>query len=216
MVEEQRPARPKTIYLAHMKPGFSPEAFTARWRQHGKLAMGLPIWRNMIKYMQCDPLPLSGNPPAYDAIGVVWYRSWDALNSIGKEPSLREPLLEDELKTFSKYVREGALLTEETLLRDGVPTQQKLFLFLLPEHAAHAAALADISDAVRIVRSDVAVNEYTRTSALPYRQVFEYWVPSMAALESCAAAIRAQLAGADGHLLIASKELLLDGPVDLP
>ena len=64
----------KFMYLAKRKPTLSPEAFTARWRQHGALAMSLSFWRNMLLYVQADPIRPAPIPSAsgdYDAVAIT-------------------------------------------------------------------------------------------------------------------------------------------------
>lgn len=167
--------RPKVIYLARRKSGLSMAAFRQRWLQHGRLAMSLPIWRNMWKYAQCDPLHPAGD---WDAIGLVWYRSWEALDSIARQPELRQPLLDDELETFSGYVRDSAVLTEEEVIKSGPETHHKLFAFVPDGSGKSAEPLLATDEAVRSVRSSAVSNAYTASTGLDYRFVVENWYAS--------------------------------------
>lgn len=178
---------PKIIYLADRKVGLSDEAFAERWSEHGTLAMSLPIWRNMKRYAQCDPVALGGLPGICDGIGLVWYRSLEAMASIAAEPTLRQPLLDDELRTFSCHVREVAMLTEEEVLVPGPRGGWKLFVFdpgpqppvdLARGEGVRAATLS------RLLSSD-----YTSSSRLPYRSVLEVWFADRLELEALANAL---------------------------
>lgn len=175
---------PKIIYLAGRKTGLSDEAFADRWSAHGKLAMSLPIWRNMKRYAQCDPVTINGLPKICDGIGLVWYRSLDAMASITAEPVLRQPLLDDELRTFSCHVREVAMLTEEEVLVPGARGGWKLFVFdpgwqppvnLVGGEGVRAATA-----------SRLLSNDYTSSSRLPYRSVLECWFADRRSLEAVA------------------------------
>jgi hypothetical protein len=205
--------RPKIVYLANRNPSLSTVEFAARWRAHGQLAMSLPIWRNMWRYAQCQPVGIAGEVPPFDAIGLVWYRSLAALRSIALEPSLRQPLLDDELLTFSRHVREGALLTVETVVKPGPRTQHKLFLFSTSPDAGALAALV-VADAVALVVSTPMDDEYTRSSTLPYRAVVESWYTDEAARDRAARDIRSRSATEPNAVAIAATERLLYNPTD--
>ena len=185
--------RPKIIYLADRRTGLTDADFAARWAAHGRLAMGLPIWRNMAGYAQCDPLAIGGLPKPCDAIGLVWYHSLDAMASIAAEPALRQPLLDDELRTFSCHVREVAMLTTEETLLEGPRGGWKLFQFdrrdepVLELSRAPGVCCAAVS---RLIASD-----YTATGRLPWRSVLECWFENRACLEHAVSAHSDLLAG---------------------
>jgi hypothetical protein len=79
---EEMSDRPKLIYLARRHPSIEQASFAARWRQHGRLGMSLPRWRNIWRYAQCDALPWAASPMPLagecDGVGLVWYRSDEA------------------------------------------------------------------------------------------------------------------------------------------
>lgn len=173
---------PKIIYLAGRKAGLSDEAFVDRWSAHGKLAMSLPIWRNMKRYAQCDPVAIGGLPKICDGIGLVWYRSLDAMASITAEPTLRQPLLDDELRTFSCQVREVAMLTEEEVLVPGPRGGWKLFVF---DPGSQLPVNLVGGEGVRAATaSRLLSNDYTSSSRLPYRSVLEFWFADRRSLEA--------------------------------
>jgi len=204
------PVRPKVIYVAKRNPALSPAAFQERWRAHGALAMGLPIWRNMWKYAQSDPLPVAGIEPDCDAIGLVWYRGWDALDAIAARPALRQPLLDDELLTFAGHVRECALMTEETVLQAGTAFEYKVFVFGSAAEAVERA-LGNSARVGRIARSDAVHNAYTTASRLQHEAVYEAWYPDARDAETALGEIGAQLRDAPLRMMVA-RERPLYGP----
>lgn len=202
--------RPKVIYLADRSPNLSPEAFRPRWLEHGRLAMSLPIWASMWKYAQCDPIVAGNYSPACDAIGLVWYKSWQALDLLAQQPSLREPILADELETFSGPVRHRAMLTEEIVILEGPETDFKLFLFEL--EASTAAVAHTNAGARRVVRSNTVSNAYTSATMLPYKSVLEIYYSDAQATN--AAALSLDSTSSAGNLVIGARERRLYGPVD--
>lgn len=200
--------QPKIVYLADRRAGLTDRAFAEAWAEHGRLAMGLPIWRNMVRYAQCDPLALAGLAKPCDAIGLVWYRSLDAMAAIAREPALRQPLLDDELRTFSCPVREVAMLTHERVLLAGPPGGLKLFVFDPSEHPSLGVAQGPglrAASASRLLRDD-----YTSTSRLPYRSVLECWYEDEASLQAAVAGHRDVLRG-EGRLAACAFERPLYG-----
>ncbi|WP_374633549.1 EthD domain-containing protein [Ferrovibrio sp.] len=182
----------KTIYLARRNPALSPTAYTIRWREHGALAMGLPIWANMVRYAQCDMLhehaPAFGASTGYDGVGLVWYRNAAALQAIADKPALRAPLLEDEPKVFDGLVRDFAILTREAILLDAGYGPIKIIRFIQTEAYPNEKAIAGLLDkqAAMIAgaaqecaglcgyRLDFAIgNAYTANSRLPFQLVSE-------------------------------------------
>lgn len=200
--------RPKVIYLADRASHLSQDTFKRRWLQHGRFAMSLPIWRNMWKYAQCDPIDTGTSDRICDAIGLVWYQSWPALDSIAQTPSLREPILADELETFSGPVRQRAILTEEVSLVDGPETDFKLFVF--EQEASDDKIVRRHRRALRIVRSNAVGNDYTRSSTLPYKSVIEFYFADLAAVNDAALDLERSARG--GDILIGAQERRLYGP----
>jgi hypothetical protein len=200
--------RPKVIYLADPALCLLPDEFKARWLQHGKFAMSLPIWRNMWKYAQCDPITVGGFEPACQAVGLVWYQSWQALESIAKTPSLREPILADELQTFSGPVRQRALLTEEITLVDGPETEFKLFRF--EREASDDGTALQHPRALRVLRSNAVSNDYTSSSTLPYKSVLELYFADLAAAAEFA--LELERSARTNELVLWARERRLYGP----
>jgi len=200
--------RPKVIYLARRNKELSAEAFVERWKKHGQLAMSLPVWRNMWRYIHCDPIKVGQTSARWDGVGLVWYRSWEALASIAAETSLRQPLLDDELLTFSDHVRNTAILTEETVVRDGPETDHKMMVFYSEDTDPSKLALAS---ATRIVRNDRVKNEYTQQSLLTYRGVLEYWFPTnMDARRALGQTTRSEYSSGTDALLVETRWLYSD------
>ena len=185
-------AHVKSIYLARRNPGLTPSAYTIRWREHGALAMRLPIWSNMVRYAQCDMLPdqaaAFGASAGYDGVGLVWYRDADALQAIARQPELRNPLLEDEPKVFDGLVRDFALLAREAILLDAGYGPIKILRFIETDAFADATAVANLLESQTAMimaaqqdnpdlcgyRIDFAIeNSYTVNSRLPFRVVTE-------------------------------------------
>ena len=135
---------------------------------------------------------------------LVWYRSSEALESIAATPDLRQPLLDDELSTFSTYIRDTAILTEEVVVKSGPETSAKLFLFL----AATSGLPIDPVGAVRVVRSE-RIKTLTRTSALTASTVFEFWYDEVSAMNEAGQRMAAEIAAVDGASLIAASERTL-------
>lgn len=172
---------PKIIYLADRRPGLDDAAFAERWSAHGALAMGLPIWRNMKRYAQCDPVSVQTFPKVCDGIGLVWYRSAEAMASIAEHPQLRKPLLDDELRTFACHVREVAMLTEEQVLIAGPRGGWKIFV--LDTDAPPVLDLAETAGLRGASISRLLSNDYTSASRLPYRSALECWFADRDCLE---------------------------------
>ncbi len=109
------------------------EAFRARWREHARLGMSMPRWRNIHRYVHCDALPEPAPEPHLpaarcDGVAMVWYRDeahrLKHIADTGAGPVLKR----DELETFARPVRDLALLTDEHLLLPFGGERRKLFL----------------------------------------------------------------------------------------
>jgi hypothetical protein len=120
----------KVMYYAPLPQGRAHGEFSARWRRHGALAMGLPMWRHMARYVQFDALVAGQHGLAeeqlgmmhnarYGGVGSIWFHSAQALQEAVADPDNR--LMEaDELETFGRLL--GADLvpaTEYVVLDDG-------------------------------------------------------------------------------------------------
>lgn len=129
------PPRPKLIYFAERRPEMDREAFRARWRQHARLGMSMPRWRNIHRYVHCDALPLpepARGPqlPAArcDGVAMVWYRDEAHRLKHIADTSAGPVLKRDELETFARPVREVAVLADQHLLLPFDGERRKLFL----------------------------------------------------------------------------------------
>ncbi|RZL66166.1 MAG: hypothetical protein EOP81_01370 [Variovorax sp.] len=139
---------PKLLYIAHRRAGFSPTAFTARWRQHAALGMSQPRWTNVARYLHADRqdgLPPADNPVDCDGVAIVEFRSEaHRQHHIAQEAS-RLTMKADELETFDGPVGRTSLLTNERPVRAGPDGPFKLFVFWLAvgDSAGHGAQAAD-------------------------------------------------------------------------
>ena len=127
-------SKPKLIYRARRHARFDRAQFIARWRQHGKLGMSLPRWRNIARYMQCDTVPgldtIREDSSHCDGVALVWYRDEAAYRRhVTEDPEGRMTMKRDELETFEAPVSTCAVLTEELVLKSALPACAKLFVF---------------------------------------------------------------------------------------
>lgn len=71
-----------TTYLQRRRPGTSYRDFQRLWRSHGDFAAAVPaFWKNVERYVHNDPLEdasgLPGDTAAYDAVGELFYTSYE-------------------------------------------------------------------------------------------------------------------------------------------
>lgn len=149
--------------------------------------------------------------PDCDAIGLVWYKSWRALETIAQEPWLRQPLLDDELLTFANRVRDSAMMTEEALLNEGAQLEDKLFLFGMPSIETEAS-LRRTTGVGRIVCSRAVRNGYTAASRPDYDAVYETWYPNAACSAQAVRDLRDRAGIATRYRILAARERSLYGP----
>jgi hypothetical protein len=122
---------PKLIYFAERRAHMDAAAFRARWREHARLGMSMPRWRNVRRYLHCDSVdtPDSLLPVApCDGVAIICYRDEARrLRHIGDRSAV--PLMKaDEAETFARPVREVALLADEFIFEPGGAATSKLFL----------------------------------------------------------------------------------------
>ena len=123
-------AHPKLIYFAERPADFDRTGFRARWRQHAKLGMSMPRWKNVLRYAHCDSVELeTALPVAWcDGVATVSFRSEEnRLAHIG-DRSAGPEMKRDEREAFARPVREVAVLTEEYRFLEDAPASHKLFL----------------------------------------------------------------------------------------
>ena len=122
------PQQVKVMYFGPLPGGRSHTAFRSRWRQHGRLAMGLPMWRHMARYEQHDVLTageeqlsaaqLEGSrTDAYGGVGMIWFRDADALASASADPDVAV-MCTDEIATFGRELGVSLVPTTEHVVYD--------------------------------------------------------------------------------------------------
>jgi hypothetical protein len=162
----------KIMYIAKRKPGFTPEAFTARWRQHGALAMSHPMWRNSERYVQASvmqPAPMAGASDEYDAVGALWLYD-DAPLVLPNEEHLEyvAMMARDEEETFAHYIGPVCMAVDEEVLKDGANGPVTAYAFFDDAQAARrfakAAAEAETGRVALNTRSKDAPRELLLTA----------------------------------------------------
>jgi hypothetical protein len=120
--------RIKVMYSAPLPEERSHEAFLPRWRQHGRLAMGLPMWQHMSRYKQCDVLTAgecgltpahleSMSVDAYGGVGMIWFRDAAALAAATSDADV--PVMQrDEVEAFGRELGTNLVPTGEHVLFD--------------------------------------------------------------------------------------------------
>jgi hypothetical protein len=121
----------KVMYYAPVPDGRSRSEFRSRWREHGKFAMGLPMWRNMTRYVQypvigpgehgvdAGQLEIMSNGK-YGGVGAIWFRDDDALRAAVEDPDGSKVLV-DEVETFGRELGENLVATREHVILDQGP-----------------------------------------------------------------------------------------------
>lgn len=114
--------RPKRIYFALRHPQWFGDAFKARWRQHGQLAMRFmseQSWAHVDRYVHGDRIALDGFPStgrAYDGMGIVFFNSlWSRQQHLANAQA-REVLLADEDETFVDRVSQHGMVCQENIV----------------------------------------------------------------------------------------------------
>lgn len=123
--------RPKLIYRAERLPTLDQAQFTARWRQHAKLGMIQPRWKNVHRYIHCDPVAAEpARPGACSGIALIWYKSEEARIAHIADEAARRIMRADEAETFARPVREFSALVSEVVLTAAQGGAAKCFVFL--------------------------------------------------------------------------------------
>jgi hypothetical protein len=170
----------KFLYLANRKPDFTAEAFIARWRQHGALAMSLPFWRRFFYYMQADvvrPIPIAGASNEYDGVSYMLAPD-DGLfaNPSAEDTANVQILLEDELKTFRGPIPPMGLVLEENVAKPGARGGATAYLFFnaLDQAQSVVDSFARHKDVRRLIMNRVRDDlKATKELALGYKGVAE-------------------------------------------
>jgi hypothetical protein len=213
--------QPKLIYLARRNPALSPEAFMARWRQHGALGMSLPRWRNIARYVHCDVLCAPGSPPeldsSYDGVGLIWHRSPRARAAHLADTSSRATMEQDEARTFAAPIVTSCVLTRETILQEPRRSGQarKLMCFRhripLPDDGAEriyqALAAAGVPAHGHVVDTPLAPER--GPWGLDVMQIEEWWFEDEAAALRAASVLQAARPGR--CRLVLTNEVVLYG-----
>jgi hypothetical protein len=121
----------KVMYFGPKPADRSHEAFRARWRQHGALAMGLPMWDHHIHYEQFDVLTAGeeGLLPeqaamaateTYGGVGMIWMRDADAMAAVLVDPDV-SVMQTDEVETFGAELGESLVPTIEHVIYERGP-----------------------------------------------------------------------------------------------
>jgi hypothetical protein len=176
----------KIMYLAERKPGFSDEGFVARWRQHGALAMSLPMWSNSKRYVQASvvrPAPVAEASDAYDCVGVLWMHEDGHLS----EPTAQhlqdvQTLAVDELETFAYPIAPVCMAVDETVLKAGDAPFTAYAFFKDAGGARRFAVQAAARDAARRVALNVKSPGIGRNLLLPYEAIVEVSAKDQVAL----------------------------------
>ncbi len=135
----------KFMYLTKRLPSLTPEGFSARWRQHGKLAMSLPFFKNMLRYVQADvlrPSPIPGTSLDFDGVSLTVARD----DSLFTKPSPDNAenvkiMLKDEEETFDGPIPDVMFFVHEDVIRNVGPADVTAFLFF--NDVAKAQSVAD-------------------------------------------------------------------------
>jgi hypothetical protein len=124
---------PKLIYFAKRRTEMDADAFCGRWREHARLGMSMPRWRNIQRYAHCDAVatPDTQLPIGWcDGVGIIWYRDEARRLSHVTDNSAAPIMKQDEREAFAQPVREVALLADEFILVPCADTPRKLILRL--------------------------------------------------------------------------------------
>ncbi|MFC3174959.1 hypothetical protein ACFOD9_11935 [Novosphingobium bradum] len=202
----------KFTYLMKRKPGFTPDQFNSRWRQHGALGMSTPFADATLVYVQAEPLrpaPIAGASLDYDA--VAWLVVADEAFAPDPSPQVREGqarMAEDETHTFDGACSSGLFFVHPKVLVAGDPGGFTAFLYYADAGKAEAAAEAFVGQpglsrlVVNLRRDDMALPQ---PCTLPYRAVVEVAASSVRGLKQV---IEGTPLPAQPDLLVATREVV--------
>jgi len=135
---------PKLIYYAERHPRLDAEGFSRRWREHGRLGMSLPRWRNVLRYAQYDPIDAlrpSWSAPC-DGVATVVFRSEENRVAHAADPDAGVTRA-DERETFARPVKAFSVLTTEAVVLPHRRATCRLFLRLFRNPDVETAAWAE-------------------------------------------------------------------------
>jgi hypothetical protein len=194
----------KQIYFATRNPSTTHEQFLENWKGHAALAGTFPsITRRFAGLVQCRQTPDAAGLDVdheHDGANIMTMRDLVSTATIDEDPNI-DTLLTDELRVFTRYVRETSLTAVEDVVVDG-PRGDLLLLEVvsrrkdvtLPEFVsawtgAYAQALVGLPD------FGSRVSRYVHNAVIfpppvdyPYDGFAELWVGSA---EDAAAVIEA-------------------------
>ncbi len=194
----------KLIYLAKRKPGFSFDEFVCRWRKHGAFAMGSPIWRHAVGYVQAEPIrpaPIPGASEEFDAVACYMIRDAMFKEMTEEDMAAGQAIAQDELETFSAPIPTVSLWVKEERIRAGELGGITAYLFFERDKTAREIAerARDITGLNRITLNLRSDDLRPESNTLPYRAVVELSASSVPAL---AAAV-----GAEDNALLAAADV---------
>jgi hypothetical protein len=179
----------KLIYLAKRKPGFTFDEFVCRWRKHGAFAMGSPIWRHAIGYVQAEPIrpaPIPGASEEFDAVACYMIRDAMFKEMTEEDAAAGQAIAQDELETFAAPIPTVSLWVKEERIRAGELGGITAYLFFQSDATARDIAdrARDIAGLNRITLNMRNDDLGPESNTLPYRAVVELSassVPTLAA-----------------------------------
>jgi EthD domain len=120
----------KVMYYAPRPAGRTRPVFRERWRQHGRLAMGMPeMWQHMARYEQWDVLvdgeyaltpehlAVANGSDAVGGVGMIWFHDADALAAAIADPGSRVMTI-DEREAFGVELGDRLVPTTENVVLD--------------------------------------------------------------------------------------------------
>ena len=207
----------KFMYFAKRKPGFTPETFIPRWRQHGALAKSLPMWRNMALYIQADtirPVPIAGASSEYDGFSYAVARDEQLFKNPSPDDAANvKRLLNDELETFEAPIPPVLMFVDDEILRKGAPGGVTACLAFNDLRKAEAVAKSHAGKpkATRVVLNRVRADMKMPDMKVSYTATVEISAADVDGLKSVLDADGASWRTAD--LAVIAREAILDDKI---
>jgi hypothetical protein len=125
----------KDIYLAKRHPALSEAEFPERWRQHSaQSATTKNIRQYFTQVVQCCRIYSAGFPADgtkdFDAVNLMGLRDFKAALDYPREPEIAEIMAPDELRTFSRPIRECIMTTRVRTVKEGALCRVPVIRFL--------------------------------------------------------------------------------------
>ena len=180
---------PKLIYLTRRHPALDRTEFTARWRQHGRLGMSRPRWKNIARYVHCDielPSPdLRNILDDYDGIGMIWHRSPTHRAAHLADATSRAEMEADEAETFATSIGQVCTVVREEI----VQAPDAGAVWKLVRFAASPEASPVPSSCTGLVLNRPLPPETGNGWGLSCALIEEFWFASREAAEAAAPAL---------------------------